>query len=80
MDGYDMGVCAGLDWNRFEQQVRELCADAAMRERLGSNGRRYIKERHDPARIAGEYAQLFASLVGKDVPTGMDRTTTEDLA
>lgn len=69
LDGYDMGVCAGLDWNRFEQQVRELCADAAMRERLGSNGRRYIKERHDPARIAGEYAQLFASLVGEGART-----------
>jgi len=80
LDGYDMGTCADQDWSRFEQQVRGLCADAAMRERLGNNGQRYIRERHDPARIAGEYAQLFASLAGKDVPAGKDRTTTENPA
>jgi len=80
LDGYDMGTYAAQDWSRFEQQVRGLCADAAMRERLGSNGQRYIRERHDPARIAGEYAQLFASLAGKDALAGKDRTMMENPA
>lgn len=60
-----IGACADQDWTAFEQAVRLFCADAELRERWGENGQRYVRAHHDPAAIAGEYAELFLSL-GED--------------
>ncbi len=58
----EMGYCADRDWMRFEQVVRRLCADTALRVRMGQHGRRYVEERHHPSAIAKEYAELFSNL------------------
>jgi glycosyltransferase involved in cell wall biosynthesis len=63
LERHQLGFCANQDWSRFEHCVRLVCADEGLRARLGERGRRYVREHHDPARIAAEYAELFVSLV-----------------
>jgi glycosyltransferase involved in cell wall biosynthesis len=62
LERYQLGYCADRDWTWFEDCVRLLCEDAGLRARLGENGRRYVREFHDPACIAGQHAELFLSL------------------
>jgi len=62
LERHQLGFCADRDWSRFEHCVRLVCADEGLRARLGERGRRYVREHHDPARIAAEYAELFVSL------------------
>ena len=62
LERYEMGYHVEQDWERFERCVRRLCADAALRDRMGDNGRRYIDTYHDPSSIAREYAQLFLTV------------------
>jgi len=67
LERHQFGYCAGGDWKKFEHSVRLLCVDVELRERLGENGRRYVREHHDPLLIAAEYAELFLSLGQKQV-------------
>ena len=69
LDRYQMGYCADQQWSRFEQCVRLLCADEALRARFGENGLRYVREHHDPATIAAQYAELLLGL-GDGRPSG----------
>lgn len=62
LDRHQMGYCADREWARFEQCVRLLCEDTALRARLGENGLRYVREHHDPAVIVAEYADLLLRL------------------
>jgi glycosyltransferase involved in cell wall biosynthesis len=62
LDRYQFGFCANKDWTRFEQLVRLVCMDAALRVTMGENGRRYVREHHDPAVVAGQFAELVSSL------------------
>ncbi|MFT3982479.1 MAG: glycosyltransferase family 4 protein [Lachnospiraceae bacterium] len=49
----DCGLwCASDDLDAFCENVERLCADEALRRRLGSNGRRYLKEHFDVCRSA----------------------------
>ncbi len=65
LERFHMGYCADQDWDRFEHFIRELWADEQLRTTMGENGRRYVQEQHNPAVIARQYVELFASL-GKD--------------
>lgn len=58
LDRHQFGLCANGDTGRFEQLVRLLCADDALRTVLGEQGRRYVREHHDPAVVAGHFAEL----------------------
>src|SRR5213078_1939627 len=44
LERYEMGYCANGDWERFERFIRVLCADAALRGKVGENARRYVQE------------------------------------
>src|SRR4029077_15894124 len=65
---YEMGFCAREDWSRFEQSVRLLSRDIALRAKMGRNGQRYVRERHAPAAIAQVYMEIFSALKSGDVP------------
>jgi glycosyltransferase involved in cell wall biosynthesis len=65
LERYEMGYCANGDWDRFERCIRLLCADAALREKIGENARRYVQEQHDPAVIAREFGELCLALGNK---------------
>ena len=69
LDRYEMGFCAQENWSRFEQSVRLLCRDSALRARMGENGLAYVRERHDPDSIAQTYLKLFTDLRSGAVPT-----------
>lgn len=58
LDRHQFGLCANGDTARFEQLVRLLCADDALRTVLGEQGRRYVREHHDPAVVAGQFAEM----------------------
>jgi glycosyltransferase involved in cell wall biosynthesis len=66
LERHEIGLCAGRNWDAFEQHVRRLCTDGVLRDRLGENGRRYVAAHHDPAGIAGQYAELFLALTEKN--------------
>ena len=68
LERYEMGFCAREDWSRFEQSVRLLSRDIALRTKMGRNGQRYVRERHDPAAIAQVYMEIFSALKSGDVP------------
>jgi glycosyltransferase involved in cell wall biosynthesis len=63
LERYEMGYCANGDWERFERCIRLLCADAALRGKIGENARRYVQEHHSPAVIAREFGELCLTLV-----------------
>lgn len=65
LERYEMGYCANGEWERFERCIRLLCTDAALRERIGENARRYVQEHHSPAVIAREFGELCLTLVEK---------------
>jgi glycosyltransferase involved in cell wall biosynthesis len=69
LDRYKMGFCAQEDWSRFEQSVRLLCQDSALRKRMGENGLEYVRQRHNPDAIARTYLKLFADLRSGGIPT-----------
>nr|MBI3613359.1 glycosyltransferase family 4 protein [Nitrospirota bacterium] len=62
LDRHQFGLCADGDTARFEQLVRLLCADDALRALLGEQGRRYVREHHDPAMVAGQFAEVCRAL------------------
>ena len=68
LERYEMGFCVREDWSRFEQSVRLLSRDTALRTRMGRNGQRYVRERHDPAAIAQVYMEIFTVLKSGDIP------------
>jgi glycosyltransferase involved in cell wall biosynthesis len=68
LERYEMGFCAREDWSRFEQSIRLLSRDIALRTKMGENGQRYVRERHDPAAIAQVYMEIFSALKSGDVP------------
>jgi glycosyltransferase involved in cell wall biosynthesis len=65
LERYEMGYCANGDWERFERCIRLLCADVALRERVGENARRYAQEHHSPAVVAREFGEVCLTLVAK---------------
>ena len=69
LDRYEMGFCAQEDWSRFEQSVRLLCRDSALRARMGENGLQYVRQRHNPNLIAQTYLKLFSDLRSGSIPT-----------
>jgi len=69
LDRYELGFCANEDWSRFEQSVRLLCRDNALRARMGGNGLEYVRQRHDPDVIARTYLKLFTDLRSGGIPT-----------
>lgn len=68
LERYEMGFCAREDWSRFEQSVRLLSRDSALRAKMGGNGQRYVRERHDQAAIAQVYMEIFTALKSGDIP------------
>lgn len=62
LNHYAMGFCADQDWQRFEQSIRLLCRDTALREQMGQSGLEYVKRRHHPESIAETYLNLFSGL------------------
>ena len=69
LDRYELGFCANEDWSRFEQSVRLLCRDNALRTRMGGNGLEYVRQRHNPDAIARAYLKLFTDLRSGGIPT-----------
>jgi glycosyltransferase involved in cell wall biosynthesis len=69
LDQYELGFCAKEDWSRFEQSVRLLCRDRALRARMGENGLEYVRQRHDPDAIVRTYLKLFTDLRSGRIPT-----------
>ena len=69
LDRYELGFCAKEDWSRFEQSVRLLCRDRALRARMGENGLEYVRQRHDPDAIVRTYLKLFTDLRSGRIPT-----------
>lgn len=58
----DCGLwCASDDVDAFCQNVERLCADEALRRRLGSNGRRYLEQHFDVHRSA-ELIESYGAL------------------
>ncbi len=62
LERFGFGQCAAGDWDTFERIVRELSGAAALRQRLGENGRRYVAEHHDPTALASAYADVFLTM------------------
>jgi glycosyltransferase involved in cell wall biosynthesis len=62
LDRHQFGLCAAGDTARFEQLVRLLCADDALRALLGEQGRRYVRDHHDPAVVAGQFSEVCREL------------------
>lgn len=73
LERYEIGYCADRQWEKFEGSVRRLTMDAAMRERLGENGRAYVRRHHDPAVIGAQYRELFLRLMCE--PNSLQRTS-----
>jgi glycosyltransferase involved in cell wall biosynthesis len=45
------------------------CADRAARKAVGREGRQYVREHHDPARCAAEYAAAISEFIGRERST-----------
>jgi glycosyltransferase involved in cell wall biosynthesis len=47
----------------FAQRVLELLDDEGLRERIGSNGRRYVEEQHDWRDVAQRLEKIYQQVV-----------------
>jgi glycosyltransferase involved in cell wall biosynthesis len=57
-------VAAG-DENGFAEAVQNLLSDPALRERMGSNARQFVKEQFSLDRVRQRYVELYSSLLRK---------------
>ena len=64
LDDDDIGVHSG-SMERLVEDVERLLRDGAERERVGSAGRRHLRENHSMKTIADEYETLFERVVGR---------------
>jgi glycosyltransferase involved in cell wall biosynthesis len=60
----EMGICSDGSWDRFVEAARRLRDDPALREELGSNGRRYVIRVHSPAAVGERWIALLRAELG----------------
>jgi colanic acid biosynthesis glycosyl transferase WcaI len=69
LESADAGVAVPPDdAEAFTKAVRRLVADAAERERMGANGRRFVEHWLSAAAVAERYEELFERLVSPRPP------------
>jgi glycosyltransferase involved in cell wall biosynthesis len=61
---HEAGLVAGGSRQELVKIAEALSRDAALRARLGGNGRRYVMDVHDPAAVADRWAELLRDLLG----------------
>jgi glycosyltransferase involved in cell wall biosynthesis len=54
------------DVGQLAEELRRLCANAELREKLGENARIFAERKFNWDKITGEYIKLYTSLVEKD--------------
>jgi glycosyltransferase involved in cell wall biosynthesis len=54
-----LGIAAAGSWERFVEGASALWSDAKLRETLGRNGRAYLEERHDPAKVCDRWQEVL---------------------
>ena len=59
---YNCGMSCDDDWQRMIESLKEILEDERYVE-LGENGKKYVEERHDLAKIIKQYKELFEQLV-----------------
>lgn len=59
---HEAGIVAGGSDERFARGARELWADRELRDRLGANGRRFVRERHSAEAVADRWLELIREL------------------
>lgn len=62
------------DKARLASCCRQLLDDPELAERLSVNARKLIDEKYSAARMAQEYEQLFADLIGNDLPISSENS------
>ncbi len=62
LDKYKCGLCADKNWEKFVSQCKMLTEPAKIKE-FGRNGRRYVEEYHDVAKIVEKYKELFRQTI-----------------
>lgn len=62
LDKFNCGICTDGDEEKLTKALNELLADARYTE-LGANGRKYVEEKHDIAKIVDRYKSIFQGLV-----------------
>ncbi len=62
LDSYQFGYCANGDWTKLIDDMVTLSRNRALREQMGVNGQRYIRDNHDPSVIVDQYTELFQSV------------------
>lgn len=60
LNKYNCGLCANNNWNDFVEMFRQL-QNPEMMQIYGDNGRRYVQENHDIAKIIMQYKNFFES-------------------
>ena len=63
LDGETGYLVAPGDADALARRIGELVGDAALRERMGKAGRRFVGERYDRARLARDMAELYRTLL-----------------
>jgi len=61
LNQYRCGFCAQGDWDLFVKMLRDLLVPQDA-QRYGANGRYYVEENHDIAKIATLYKRIFEQL------------------
>jgi len=54
------------DVGQLAEELRRLCADAELREKLGKNARMLIERKFNWDKITGEYIKVYTSMAEKD--------------
>jgi len=62
LDEYKCGICADGDWEKFIEGCKIL-AERSTTEEYGRNGRQYVQENHDVAKIIEKYKELFRQTI-----------------
>jgi glycosyltransferase involved in cell wall biosynthesis len=58
------GLCAGAD-DEWIDALTSLVDDAALRARLGANGRAYVQQHHSRAHLSATLAEIFRRVAGR---------------
>jgi len=65
LDKYKCGLCAEKTWEKFVSQCKMLTEPAKIKE-FGQNGRRYVEEHHNVAKIVERYKKLFRQTISTE--------------
>jgi glycosyltransferase involved in cell wall biosynthesis len=63
-----LGIAAGGSWERFVEGASSLWSNRKLRETLGRNGRAYLEERHDAAKIGERWEGVLIRVGDPQTP------------